>query len=57
MAKSDTGLARSVSRPSAENDVYTAMIAVAFLFVLVATIYVGYRAMNLFGSLLPPPGS
>lgn len=57
MAAPSTGAVRGVVRPAAENDVYTAMMAVACLFVLVATIYVGYRAMSLFGSLLPPPGS
>jgi uncharacterized membrane protein len=45
------------SRPSAENDIYTALVIVAFLFVLVAVIYVGYRAQTLFGTLLPPGGS
>jgi hypothetical protein len=30
---------------------------VAFLFVLTATIYVGYRAFVLFGSVIPLPGS
>lgn len=45
------------ARPSAEDDVYTALIIVAFLFVLTATIYVGYRAQTLFGTLLPPGGS
>ena len=43
--------------PRAENDVYTALMVVAFLFVLAATVYVGYRAVTLFGSLWPPPGS
>ena len=46
-----------LSRPIAENDVYTVLIVVAFLFVLTATIYVGYRAQTLFGTLLPPGGS
>ena len=46
-----------VSRPGADNDVYTALIVVTFLFVLTATIYVGYRAQTLFGTLLPPGGS
>lgn len=45
------------SQTSGENDIYTALTVVAFLFVLAATIYVGYRAVTLFGSLLPPPGS
>jgi len=44
------------SRGGAENDVYTALILIAFLFVLVATIYIGYRAQTLFGTLLPPGG-
>ena len=46
-----------LARPSGENDVYTALILVAFLFVLIATIYVGYKAQMLFGTLLPPGGS
>jgi hypothetical protein len=49
--------ASGLSRASGENDVYTALILVAFLFVLTATIYVGYRAQMLFGTLLPPGGS
>lgn len=44
-------------RPKAENDIYTALIVVAFLFILTATIYVGFRAVTLFGGLIPPPGS
>lgn len=40
-----------------ESDVYTVLIFVAFLFVLTATIFVGYRAQTLFGALLPPGGS
>jgi hypothetical protein len=46
-----------LARPSAENDIYTVLIVVAFLFVLTATIYVGYRAQTLFDTLLPPGGS
>jgi flagellin-like protein len=46
-----------LSRPSGESDIYTALIVVAFLFVLVATIYVGYIAQTYFGTLLPPGGS
>jgi hypothetical protein len=47
------------SRPrgSADNDVYTTLMVVAFLFVLIATIFVGYKAMTLFGGLMPPPGT
>lgn len=57
MTTASTGSARSTGRPQAESDVYTALMLVAFLFVLVATIYVGYRAWTLFGGVLPPPGS
>ena len=57
MARLDTpGLGRS-TRLSAENDIYTALMVVAFLFVLAAAIYVGYRAQVLFGTLVPLPGS
>ena len=44
------------SSRGAENDIYTALSCVAFLFLLVATIYVSYRALTLFGGLLPPGG-
>jgi hypothetical protein len=40
----------------AENDVYTVLILVAFLCILSATLYVGYRAQFLFGTVLPPAG-
>jgi hypothetical protein len=43
-------------KAAAESDVYTALLCVAFLALLAATIYVGYRAMTLFGGLLPPGG-
>ena len=46
-----------LSRPSAENDIYTVLVVVGFLSLLIATIYVGYRAQTLFGTLLPPGGS
>lgn len=49
--------AAGFSRPSGENDVYTALVVVAFLFVLTATGFVGYKAMMLFGAVLPPGGS
>ncbi len=44
-------------RPRADNDVYTALMFVAFLFMLAATAYVGYRAQTLFNTLMPPGGS
>lgn len=43
--------------PRAENDIYTMLSLISFVFLLVATVYVCYRATTLFGSLLPPPGS
>ncbi|MFH1745793.1 MAG: hypothetical protein ABIG44_01985 [Planctomycetota bacterium] len=57
MTTSNTGTVRGTSRPTVESDIYTTLMLVAFLFVLVATIYVGFRAMTLFGTILPPPGS
>jgi hypothetical protein len=45
------------ARPSGETDVYTALLLVAFLFLLTATIYVAYRSVTLFGGLLPPGGA
>lgn len=45
------------SRSSGESDVYTALMLVAFLFLLFATVYVGYRAVTMFGGLLPPGGA
>lgn len=45
------------SRTAADNNVYTALSLISFLMVLVATIYVGFRAQTLFGTLLPPGGS
>ncbi len=45
------------SRSAGETDVYTALLLVACLFLLVATIYVAYRSVTLFGNLLPPGGA
>jgi len=44
-------------RTGGENDIYTVLVLIAFLSVFTATIYVGFRAVELFGTLLPPPGS
>ncbi len=41
----------------AENDIYTALIVVAFLFTLAATAFLIYRTQALFGGVLPPGGS
>ncbi|MEW6199664.1 MAG: hypothetical protein AB1601_13505 [Planctomycetota bacterium] len=45
------------SVPIGESDIYTVLLLVSFLFLLVATIYVAYRAVTLFGGLLPPGGA
>ncbi|MFO0838200.1 MAG: hypothetical protein U1D55_06700 [Phycisphaerae bacterium] len=42
---------------SAENDIYTALMVIAFLFTLAALVYLIYRTNSLFGGLLPPGGS
>lgn len=47
----------SGSRPSAESDIYTVLLGIAVVALLCATVYVGYRAVTLFGRLLPPGGS
>ena len=44
------------ARAVADNDVYTVLLLVAFLFLLGATIYVAYRAVSMFGGVLPPGG-
>ncbi len=41
---------------SADDDIYAALILIAFLAVLIATIYVGYRAQMLFGTIIPIGG-
>ena len=38
----------------APTDVYTALLAVATVFVAVGLAYVGWRSLALFGSILPP---
>jgi hypothetical protein len=45
------------TRMKADSDIYTVLMAVAFLFTLTATIYIGYRVFYLFDTVLPPPGS
>ena len=57
MAKSaSSGTARS-SGLRAENDIYTVLMLISFLFVLCATVYVAFKATTLFGSLVPAGGS
>jgi hypothetical protein len=46
-----------MGRSGGESDIYTALLLVAFLFLLAAVIYVAYRAVTMFGSLLPPGGA
>ncbi len=57
MAKSAQPSTVRSSGPRAENDIYTVMMVIAFLYALATTIYVAYKANSLFGSLLPPGGS
>lgn len=40
----------------AENDVYTALLLIAFLFVVAAIAFVAYKSVSLFGGILPPGG-
>jgi len=47
----------SSSRPTADNDIYTVLVVIAFLSLLLSTIYVAYRAITMFGTLLPPGGA
>ena len=56
MATRPGGQLRAV-RPVAENDIYTGLLFVALLFVVFATIFVGFKAVTLFGGLLPPGGA
>ncbi len=44
------------ARPAGENDVYSALMLVACLCILTATIYVLYRSAVLFGSPWPAAG-
>ncbi len=44
-------------RPSADNDVYTVLVLVSFLSMLGATLFVAYKSVSMFGSMLPPGGS
>ena len=57
MAKTTSSGAARSSGVRAENDVYTVMMLISFLFVLSATIYVAVKATTLFGGLLPKGGS
>lgn len=43
-------------RVRAENDVFTALLLISTLVALGATVYIGYRAMSLFDTVLPPGG-
>ena len=44
-------------RAAADNDIYTMLLLIAFLFLLAGTVYVAYRAVTMFGGLLPPAGA
>lgn len=45
------------TRPHADNDVYTVLMLAAFLSLLIATVYVAYRAASMLGGVLPPGGA
>lgn len=45
-----------MQRKSGDDDIYAALIFIAFLAVLIATIYLGYRAQVLFGKIIPIGG-
>jgi hypothetical protein len=42
---------------ASDNDIYSVLALVATLFVLTATIYIGYKSMALCGTLIPAGGS
>ena len=44
------------TRRDGGDDIYAALIFIAFLAVLIATVYVGYRAQVLFGKIIPIGG-
>jgi hypothetical protein len=45
-----------LARPAGESDVYTVLLIISTLALLTATIYVAYRSVTQFGSLIPPAG-
>ncbi|MBW7905213.1 MAG: hypothetical protein LC135_05770 [Phycisphaerae bacterium] len=47
----------SGQRPAGESDIYTVLALIGTISILVATIYVGYMAQTLYGTLIPPGGS
>ena len=42
--------------PTSQSNIYTVMVIIATLFVAAATIYLGYRNFELFGTIFPPSG-
>lgn len=55
MAKIGSSPVRGSSAP-ADNDIYTGLLLAAFLMLLVSLVFVAYKAITLFGTLLPPGG-
>lgn len=51
------GLGRAARPDAADSDIYTVLLVLAFLALLLATVYVGYRAVTMLGGLLPPGGA
>lgn len=54
---SGPGSSPSPRPTSGDEDVYTALIFTAFLFVLIGTIFVAYRANAAFGGIFPAGGN
>ena len=57
MTQMQSGASGPQQRESqAQSNIYTVLVIVATLFTAAAAIYLGYRNLELFGTVLPPPG-
>ena len=54
MTRMNSGRSPVPGRP--QNDIYTALLAIAAAFVLAGTIYLAVQLTIVFGSMLPPSG-
>lgn len=57
MSRVNTGPRAAAARPAAGSDIYTVLLIAGALALLLAIIYVAYRAQTLFGGILPPGGA
>lgn len=57
MSRITTGPRAASARPAVGSDVYTVLLIAGALALLLAIIYVAYRAQTLFGGILPPGGA